>query len=163
MYKAVKLSVLALLAITICVLFPDEAYAQKLSTKQQANLELEIGAMGRAYSAMIQKNDASAIENILADDYLVADQEGKVLTKAQDLATYKDRLTRVKIEKVEYLDQKVRIITPDVAIDHATIRFVGTSNGKPFNIVERCTTTWAKRKGKWMIVADHFSYVKDAK
>jgi uncharacterized protein (TIGR02246 family) len=117
----------------------------------------EIAALGRSYSRMIQQNDAESISRILADDYLVADEEGKVFTKEQDLATYPAKKLRVKITSVEYLDQNVRLITKDVAIDHSTIRFVGTSNGKAIDITERCTTTWAKRRGKWVIVADHFS------
>ncbi len=160
MHKGLKHRLTIILGVTMCFVFAEAVIAQKIADKQRERLEQEIGAMGRAYSGMIQRNDAAAIEKILADDYLVADEVGKVLTKTQDLATYRDRATTLKIERVEYLDQKVRLITPDVAIDHATIRFVGSSNGKPFSIVERCTTTWAKRGGKWQIVADHFSYVK---
>ena len=106
---------------------------------------------------MIQENDADAIAKILADDYLLADEEGKVFTKTQDLATYPAKKLRVRISSVEYLEQNVRLISRDIAIDHSTIRFVGTSSGKPFDITERCTTTWAKRKGTWLIIADHFS------
>ena len=120
-------------------------------------LRAYIAERGRLYSRMIQQNDADSISKILADDYLVADEEGKVFTKEQDLATYLAKKLRVKITSIEYLDQYVRLITRDVAIDHATIRFIGTSNGKPFDITERCTTTWAKRKREWLIVADHFS------
>lgn len=123
-------------------------------------LEKKIAGLGRAYTDMIKRSDAAAIEKILDDDYLVADEAGKVFTKADDLATYPDRARSVKIESAEYLDQRVRIINHTVAIDHATIRFLGTRSGKRFDITERCTTVWALRKGRWRIVADHFSYVK---
>jgi len=131
------------------------------NTKKE-KLRQYIAELGRAYSRMIQQNDVDGISKILADDYLVADEEGKVLTKSEDLASYADKKLRLQITGVEYIDQNVRLITDNVAIDHATIRFIGTSNGKPFDIVERCTTTWANRKGKWLIVADHFS-VRPAK
>ena len=131
-------------------------FGQTADKKNQKTRD-KIAALGRAYSRMIQQNDVSAIEHVLADDYLLADEEGKVFTKVQDLATYPKKKERVKITTIEYLDQNVRMITSKVAIDHSTIRFVGTSNGKPFEITERCTTVWAKRGGKWLIVADHFS------
>jgi uncharacterized protein (TIGR02246 family) len=126
----------------------------------KAVMEKQVAALGRAYTAMIQRNDAAAIAKILADDYLVTDESGNVLTKEQDLATYKDRAKSIKIEEVEYKDQKVRMITGSVATEHSTIRFIGTKNGKPFDITERITTTWQFRDGRWVIAADHFSYVK---
>jgi uncharacterized protein (TIGR02246 family) len=132
------------------------------SEKPHDKKEMEplVAALGRAYTDMIRRNDAAAIAKILADDYLVTDENGKRLTKEEDLATYKDRAETLKIEKVEYLDQKVRMITGSVAIDHSTIRFLGTRNGKPFDITERITTTWQFHDGRWLIVADHFSFLK---
>lgn len=89
-------------------------------------LEEKISILGREYSRMIQRNDRAAIERTLSDDYLLADEEGKVFTKSEDLATYtEERGKTLKIEKIEYLDQKVRLIRDDVAIDHSTIRFTG--------------------------------------
>ena len=122
--------------------------------------EAEVAALGRSYTEMIRRADAAAIAGILADDYVVTDEVGTVLTKQQDLATYKDRAQSVKIDIVDYKDQRVRMIVKNVAVEHSTIRFIGTRDGKPFDLVERITTTWAKRKGRWQIAADHFSYVK---
>lgn len=149
-----------ILLLVITGIAAINSFGQNAESDKSERLRKEIAALGRSYSAMIQRNDSAAIETILADDYLVADEEGKVFNKAEDLATYNDKKLRVKIDTVEYLDQNVRLITKDVAIDHATIRFVGTSNGKPFDVTERCTTTWAKRNGRWLIVADHFSVLK---
>jgi ketosteroid isomerase-like protein len=110
---------------------------------------------------MIRRADAASIAKVLADDYIVTDEVGTRLTKEQDLATYKDRAASVKIDVVEYKDQTVRMITKDVAVEHSTIRFAGDRSGKPFDFIERITTTWARRNGRWQIVADHFSYLKE--
>jgi uncharacterized protein (TIGR02246 family) len=126
----------------------------------KAVMEKQVAALGRAYTDMIRRNDAASISTILADDYMVTDEEGNRLTKEQDLATYKERASAVKIETVEYKDQKVRMLTGSIAIEHSTIRFTGSRSGKPFDITERITTTWQFRDGRWLIVADHFSYVK---
>lgn len=126
----------------------------------KAAMEKQVAALSRAYTDMIRRNDAASISTILADDYMVTDEEGNRLTKEQDLATYKERATSVKIETVEYKDQKVRMLTGSVAVEHSTIRFAGTKNGSPFDFTERITTMWQFRDGRWLIVADHFSYVK---
>lgn len=147
----------AFVCIISSFLFASIAFAQPGATVRDSKVRNNIAALGRSYARSIQQNDVSSISKILADDYLVADEEGKAFTKEQDLATYPAKKLRVKITSFEYLDQNVRLITKDVAIDHSTIRFIGTSDGKPFDITERCTTTWAKRRGKWLIVADHFS------
>lgn len=123
-------------------------------------MEQQLVALGRKYSDMIRRNDVAAIRLILADDYLLADEEGKVFTKEQDLATYKDRATSVRIDKIEYLDQKIQVISDASAVDHSTIRFLGERSGKPFDITERSTTVWTFNDGRWQIAADHFSYVK---
>lgn len=153
--SASSFRVTCLLAIAFCSSL--SAIGQDTESKKDRKTQNEIAALGRAYSGMIQRSDVVSIEKILADDYLLADEEGKVFTKREDLATYPDKKERVNITSIEYIDQKVRLLAPNVAIEHSTIRFVGTSNGKPFDITERCTTTWAKRGGKWLIVADHFS------
>lgn len=65
-------------------------------------MELDVAALGRAYTDMIRRADEAAIARILADDYIVTDEEGTRFTKEQDLATYKDRAKNLKIETVEY-------------------------------------------------------------
>jgi uncharacterized protein (TIGR02246 family) len=149
------------------IIFIAFLFTVSVSSNAQSNwtrmspVEAEVAALGRAYTDMIRRSDAAAIADILAEDYIVTDEIGKVLTKKQDLATYKNRAKSVKIEIVDYKDQRVRMITTDVAVEHSTIRFIGTKNGEPFDFVERITTTWAKRNGSWQIAADHFSYVKE--
>ena len=149
------LAAILVLGVVLTASANAQSAGQKLSSDQ-----IEVAKLGRSYTDMIRRADAESIEKMLADDYVVTDEVGTVLTKQQDLATYKDRAKTVKIEAVEYKDQRVRMITKDVAIEHSTIRFAGTRSGKPFDFTERITTTWAKRGGRWQIVADHFSFVK---
>lgn len=126
-------------------------------------MERQVAALGRKYSEMIQRNDEAAIRKILADNYLLTDETGKTFTKEQDLATYKNRARELKIDKIEYLDQKIQVISNNAAIDHSTIRFIGTRIGKAFDITEKCTTVWSFNNGRWQIVSDHFSYITPSK
>ncbi|MEO8073640.1 MAG: nuclear transport factor 2 family protein [Acidobacteriota bacterium] len=122
-------------------------------------MEAQVLKMGQEYSEMIKRGDAAEIEKILADDYLYTDEKGKVLNKAEDLATYKDR--KSKFELVETTDQKVRIVGNTTAVETGTFHVKGTDkDGKPFDETERYTTTWMARNGQWKIVADHTSSIK---
>lgn len=115
--------------------------------------------LNREYSEMIQRGDASEIEKILADDYILTDESGGVFNKTQDLATYKNR--RIKIEQVETLDQKARRIDDNTTIVNAKIRFRGIKGEKPFDLTEQVTTVWIFREDRWQIISDHLSFVKN--
>ena len=121
-------------------------------------MEQQVLKMGQEYVKMIKNQDATAIERILADEYLYTNEEGKVKNKAEDLASYKN--SDVKFELFEISDQKVRVIGNSAAIETGTVRFKGTGKGKPFDGSERYTTTWVWRGGRWQIAADHTSTVK---
>lgn len=122
-------------------------------------MEAQVLKMGLAYNEMIRRGDPAEIEKLLADDYLYTDEDGKVLTKEQDLATYKKRQS--KIESIETTDQKVRIIGNSAAVETATFHVKGTEkDGKPFDQTYRYTTTWVFRNLRWQIVADHTSEIK---
>ena len=119
----------------------------------------QVSKLNEEYSFMIQRGNAAEIEPVLADDYVLTDESGKVFTKTDDLATYKDR--KIKIEFVKTLDQKLRVVGDGVVIANAKINFKGTrASGATFDITEQCTTIWAWRDGRWQIVSDHISFVK---
>jgi len=122
-------------------------------------MEAAVLKMGQKYNEMIVRGDAAEIEKILADEYLYTDDKGKVLNKTEDLATYKNRQS--KIESAETTDQKVRVIGNNAAVETGTFHVKGTDkDGKPFDETERYTTTWVARNGQWQIIADHTSEIK---
>lgn len=158
MKNLLKILLLTLAAI-VSVSAQNDKDAKKAKQPRDRKVMLEqVSKLNEEYSFMIQRGDAAAIERVLADDYLLTDENGKVFTKADDLATYKNR--QIKIESVKTLDQKIRVIGDAVVIANATINFKGVKNDKPFDVTEQCTTIWAWRDGRWQIVSDHISFVK---
>lgn len=122
-------------------------------------MEAQVLKMGQEYGKMIQRGDAAEIERILADEYLYTNEKGEVKNKAEDVAGYKDR--KSKLESVETTDQKVRVIGNTAAIETGTFRVKGIGkDGKPFEEIERYTTTWVWRDLRWQIAADHVSEIK---
>jgi uncharacterized protein (TIGR02246 family) len=122
-------------------------------------MEQQVLKMGQNYGQMIKNQDAAAIERLLADEFLYTNERGKVVNKAEDLASYKER--PVKFETFEIADQKVRVIGNNAAVETGTVRYKGADrDGKLFEGSERYTTTWVWRDGRWQIVSDHTSEIK---
>ena len=113
---------------------------------------------GRSYADTEKSGDIAALNRLLADEYTYTSRDGEFFNKAQDLESYKTN--QIKIESAEFLEQNVRTISNDAAIETGKIRYVGTNAGKPFDITKRYTTTWAFYDGRWQITADHTSAVK---
>ncbi len=130
--------------------FSEAAHDRKL-------MEQQVLKMGQEYVKMIKNQDATAIERILADEYLYTNEEGKVKNKAEDLASYKTSDT--KFEMFDISDQKVRVIGNGAAIETGVVRFKGARKGKPFDGSERYTTTWVWRGGRWQLASDHNSTI----
>ena len=122
-------------------------------------MEAQVLKMGLAYNKMIVENDAAAVEKILAEEFYYTTSKGKFVNKTEELATYKDR--KSKITSAETTDQKVRVIGNNAAVETGTFHIKGTDkDGKPFDETERYTTTWVWRDLRWQIVSDHTSTVE---
>ncbi len=121
-------------------------------------MEQQVMKAGLQYAQIIKGQNAASIEQILADDYLFTDEDGKVKTKAEDVADYKKGETKIEVADVS--DQKVRIVGNAAAIETGAFHVRGTNKGKPFDDTERYTTVWVWRGGRWRVVADHVSNVK---
>lgn len=124
-------------------------------------MEQQVLKMGQEFGKLYQRNDAAAeIEKILADELLSTDINGKVKNKAENLAEYKARQS--KIDSVEITDQKVSIIGNGAAIETGIVRYKGTEkDGKPFDETERYTTNWVWRGFRWQMISDHVSAIRN--
>ncbi|CAN5377877.1 hypothetical protein BH10ACI2_BH10ACI2_10030 [soil metagenome] len=113
---------------------------------------------GRSFAELEKSGDIAALNRTLAEDYTFTSRDGEIFNKAQDIEGYKT--TGIKIDSAEFLEQNVRTIDNNAAVETGEIRYIGTNAGKPFDITKRYTTTWAFYDGRWQITADHTSAVK---
>lgn len=133
-----------------------EQYSEAAHDKK--TMEAQVLKMGQEYGRMILRGNAAEIEKILADEYLYTDEKGAIKNKAEDLAGYKDRPS--KLESAETTDQKVRVIGNNAAVETGVFRVKGTGrDGKPFEETDRYTTTWVWRDLRWQVVSDHTSKI----
>jgi ketosteroid isomerase-like protein len=101
------------------------------------------------YQAAVKKNDATTMDRLLADDFVLVTGSGKVYTKADLLQ--EARSGRVIYERQEDAPQKVRV-WGDTAVITAKLREKGTENGKPFDYTLWFTDTYVRTATGWCYV-----------
>jgi ketosteroid isomerase-like protein len=88
-----------------------------------------VAALDTQYQAAVARNDAAAMDRILADDFILVTGKGKVFTKADLLE--EARSGKTVYEHQEDSSQKVRV-WGDTAVVTALLWAKGTEEGKPF-------------------------------
>jgi len=111
------------------------------------------------WEGSLLKHDTSAIERMVAEDFVGTSSSGKVGTKATLLAEAK-RDNNTYTSAVSN-DMTVRIYAPNVAVVTGIAKESGkTKGGKTFSNSYRFTDTWVERNGEWQCVAAHAMSLK---
>ncbi|MEP6924411.1 MAG: nuclear transport factor 2 family protein [Pyrinomonadaceae bacterium] len=121
-------------------------------------MEAEVMKAGQSYGELLKRKDRAALERLFHDDYMFTDDDGTTRNKAEDI----NMMVRpdLMIESEELIDQKVRTVGNNGAVETGIYKVKGTSKGKPFEETGRYTTTWVASNGQWKILADHTSVIK---
>jgi ketosteroid isomerase-like protein len=114
-----------------------------------------VAALDTEYQAAVKRNDASVMEKILADDFVLVTGSGKTYTK-KDLLE-EARSGRVQYEHQEELTQKVRVFG-DTAVVTAKLWEKGTDSGKAFDWTIWFSDTYVKTAAGWRYVFGQSSY-----
>jgi ketosteroid isomerase-like protein len=95
-------------------------------------------------------NNVSAVDRLLADDYLGISSNGTLETKADELA--RRRSGTLHITRLELSDIKVRIYG-DTAVVTSRADLVGKSGDRDISGRYRYTRVYSNRDGQWRIVS----------
>ena len=102
------------------------------------------------------RNDAETITHLLADEYVAVNSLGLVTGKTDVLAAIANDEAKCDINKpFEYI---VRVYGNAGLVVHNT-SFRGRLNGNITSGEYRTTHMYVKRNGKWLVVANHTTYV----
>lgn len=93
--------------------------------------------------------DADALNELLADDVLFADQQGQLLTKAADLHAH--RSGTLRLLEIRVLAQEGRVLSATTAVVTVLAEVAGTYAGQSFREVARYVRVWAERGGRWQV------------
>ena len=140
-YASVSLVVLLALAPG-CAPFDDSA---------------EIRALEAQWDSANLKGDAAALDRILANEFIMTGDDGKVHTKQEVITELKSRNVTYRSAQTEDLQV---ILHGDAAVVNAKWRGSYSIRGNSVNLLERFTNFYVRRSGRWKCVASHGSAIK---
>jgi ketosteroid isomerase-like protein len=155
MHRQVHVQVL--LVAAICLVIAHPAFAG-LPHKDTHAIHKEIEALEQQWREAIISNNVSAMDHLLADDYIGISANGTVETKAQALALRK--AGTVKISQLDLNDLKVRVYG-DTAVVTSKADLQGTNGQSDISGNYRYTRVYNKRLGQWKIVSFEASRIHD--
>jgi hypothetical protein len=124
-------------------------------TDEQALIRIE-GEWGDAMT----KHDMVALDRILGDDHTVISKDGRVHTKAEELANYKSEESSNELSDFEPMN--VRVFS-DTAVVTGGQREKSVNFGKNTSGFYRWTDVFVKRDGRWQAVASELTRVEEKK
>ena len=122
------------------------------------NAHKEIEGLESDWRSAQLNNDVTAVDRLLADDYLGINANGTLETKADELA--RRRSGSLHITQLELSDIKVRIYG-DTAVVTSKADLVGKSGDRDISGRYRYTRVYSNRDGQWRIVSFEASRVSD--
>ena len=122
------------------------------TTAQASEAEREVKQMIKEYRQALLKRDAAALERIWADDYTFINASGKLLSKAERLANLKSGATALGTIKTE--GEPVVRVYEDAAVAISRVTLAGRYSGRETSGAFRSMNVWAKRQGRWQLVAN---------
>jgi ketosteroid isomerase-like protein len=137
---------------------PKGAAAATTKTAAKGSVESQLKDIENKWAAAFQSRDTKEVEPVLADDYVLTNEKGKVLNRGGALKQIrKDTDT---YEKSENSNMVVHMVNRDAAVVTGMTHDVGKDKGgKPFNRTFRWTDTFVTRNGKWQAVATQVTLV----
>ena len=112
--------------------------------------------MENKWVAALEKSDAAALDAILADSYVDADEQGHRSDKQAVLAILKSG--DLKIESLKLADMHVNVYG-DAAVVTGSASQAGNYKGQALPAKIIFTDTFVRQNGKWRAVASHRSAV----
>ena len=127
------------------------AAAQRVQSDQDRLIELE-----QKWDAAFHRHDATFIETLLADEFVVTYGDGTRGDKATELKLAMDFDQQVDSSKLEEFIVK---IYGNTAVVWFTQQLVGPVKGKPLAVTYRYVDVWVNRDGVWKCVASQSTRV----
>jgi len=133
------------LASALWFLIVPMAFAQDAS---------KILAMEKIWNQAELKNDAKALQLILAEDFVMTVGDGYTLNKQDMLESVRDKTYKPTLLQSEGMQVRMH---GTAAVVTGEYHEKGTDKGKPFDRRGRFTDTWMYLDNRWQCVASHFS------
>ena len=145
-----------LIAALLVLTATSIALGQKQSTSrdQRSNVEQAIRRLDKERIQAQIGADAVTLDRIYADDFIGVGPSGTVRTKPQVISDFTSG--DLKFQSITTDDVQVRVYG-NTAVETGLSTMVGQDKGKTVPGDTRFTRVWVKQKGRWRLVANHYS------
>jgi ketosteroid isomerase-like protein len=103
-----------------------------------------------AWNRSVQTKDTAALDLLLAPELVYVGTEGKLMTKAEYLASVQSPLERPA--RVTSESMKVQVFGAAAIVD-GVYREDGVKKGKPYTLRSRFIDMWIRRRDSWVCIA----------
>jgi ketosteroid isomerase-like protein len=125
------------------------SFAVNSTAAAPGDAQKTVAALDTQYQAAVKANDASTMDRILADDFILVEGDGATQTKADLLKEAKSG--RIIYEHQDGSEQSVRV-WGDTAVVTAKLWGKGTDGGKSFEWVLWYSDTYVRGPNGWRYV-----------
>jgi len=127
---------------------------QRAKTDQRRNVEQAIRRLdGERIQAQVHA-DATSLDRIYADDFIGVGPSGTVRTKPQVIADFTSG--DLKFQSITTDEVQVRVYG-NTAVETGLSTMIGQDKGKDVPRDTRFTRVWVNQRGRWRLVANHYS------
>jgi uncharacterized protein (TIGR02246 family) len=132
------------------------ALGQKQSAKgdQRRNVDQAIRRLDDERIQAQVHADATALDRIYADDFIGVGPSGTVRTKPQVIADFTSG--NLKFQSITTDEVQVRVYG-NTAVETGLSTMTGQDKGKDVPRDTRFTRVWVNQRGRWRLVANHYS------
>jgi uncharacterized protein (TIGR02246 family) len=127
---------------------------QSASRDQRSRVEQAIRQVDNERIQAQVGADAIALDRIYADDFIGVGPSGTVRTKPQVISDFTSG--DLKFKSITTDQVQVRVYE-NTAVETGLSTMVGQDKGKIVPRDTRFTRVWVKQKGRWRLVANHYS------
>ena len=113
--------------------------------------EKSVAALDTKYQAAVKSNDATTMDQILADDFVLVNGRGKVSTKADLIESARKKEVTYERQDEEPGSQKVRV-WGDTAVVTALLWIKAVQAGKPIDYKLWFSDTYVRTRTGWRYV-----------
>lgn len=143
--------VILILAVASSSLASGQTRFRATGSDSSSKAEREVLQVMNNWLDALKQGDLAALERIIGDDYQITVSDGKVLNRTQDLEPLR---AGMKFINATTEDVRVRVFK-EMAVVTGRGMYRINFNGKEFDVRERFTDVYVKRKGVWQPVASH--------
>jgi len=131
------------------------ALGQRPSTRRdQRSVEQAIRRLDNERIQAQVHADANALDRIYADDFIGVGPSGTVRTKPQVISDFTSG--DLKFQSITTEEVQVRVYA-NTAVETGLSTMTGQDKGKDVPRDTRFTRVWIKQRGRWKLVANHYS------